>query len=183
MPALSLAEWGMFLFFSMYLLVSAVCQIPGKWTDQIRKWDYLNLVPAWSFFAPNPATHDLHLLIRDQLVDGSLSRWKEILPSKPHRFLSVVWNPGRRHTKAFFDIIKNFALVVKANGEKPELVMLSLPYLAILNYVSHLPREHQSCKTQFLVMRTERLTRSGATENDPFVVFLSSLHSLEDTLV
>ena len=165
-------------FFCAWFFLSAACQLPTGLATRIRGWDPLNLLPTWSFFAPHPGTHDLHLLYRDRLPDGTCSVWREVLPPKPSRFVSPLWNPGRRHTKALFDLTKNLVLEAKAHREAPQVLQLSLPYLALLYFVSRQPRPYQASMTQFLLMRTERLASLAAAAGEPATVFLSFFHSL-----
>lgn len=169
---------GYFLlgFFGLWFIITALCQLPISLSRRIQEVDILNIIPRWNFFAPTPGTYDVHVLFRDRLPDGSLSRWREVPRSIPPRFINPLWNPGRRHNKAVFDATRHLADQASHYRETPELVQLSLPYIVILNFVSSLPRPYQACQTQFLLMRSF----DRASFNEPSLIFLSSLHSLEE---
>ena len=157
-----------------WFAVTAVCQPISGLAAHIRSWDLLNLIPAWTFFAPNPGMHDLHLLYRDRLAGGHLTQWKEVPMARPALPLLPLWCPGRRHNKALLDVMKHLALEVGVHRDSPNVLQLSLPYLAVLNFISRLPREGDVTLTQFLLMRSV-----GASSAAPEAVFLSSLHELE----
>src|SRR5438876_11504878 len=89
---------------AVWFLLTVVCQFSGSWTDWLRRFDVVGLIPSWRFFAPVPATGDFHLLYRDRLPDGSLSQWKELYFSETYRWWHMVWNPNRRGKKALFDL-------------------------------------------------------------------------------
>ncbi|MFE7720345.1 hypothetical protein ACFU44_15030 [Nocardia rhizosphaerihabitans] len=163
-----------------WFAVSALCQIPrdvekweaGRAEQWVRAHDVLGLVPRWHFFAPSPATDDLHLLYRDRWADGQLAPWREIGPRRPAKWLGAVWHPGRRQNKALIDItLELLQAGLSLNGDT-ERIQTTLPYIAMLNFVCSLPRDHCAHATQFLVMRSK-----GADENpDHQVLFVSAMH-------
>lgn len=51
---------------------------------------------------------------------------------------------------------------------------MTLPYLAILNYVSSLPRPRGNMETQFMILKSEGFF----SQDDPKFLFLSNLHRL-----
>ncbi|XHM65333.1 hypothetical protein ACE6JH_35455 [Streptomyces nigra] len=53
-------------------------------------------------------------------------------------------------------------------------IELSVPYLALLNYVSELPRLDENCLTQFALVASQ----SSAVNKSPTVIFVSSLHAI-----
>lgn len=131
------------------------------------------LLPSSRFFAPTPSVHDLHLLYRDHLPDGEVSRWYEVQAAKPTKFICFLWNPGRRHNKALFDVAQHLARQINQHQLSPEAVKLSVPYIMLLNFVSSLPRTGHVAATQFLLMRTDRLEGS-----EPRQFFVSAVHSV-----
>jgi hypothetical protein len=155
-----------------WLLLSAACQIPCAFTTRIRKFDLAGLIPNWPFFAPVPGTCDYYLLYRDELADRSLTDWREVPLCDDRRFWHVIWNPGKREKKALFDLTA--ALMGEVSEDKAELIQLSVPYLAILTYISSIPRLYRARRTQFLLMMTDEMS-IGTT---PEPIFLSEIHLL-----
>jgi hypothetical protein len=157
----------------------------GKRFGWVRRWDYAGLIPTWTFFAPNPATADLHVVYRDRLADGTLTPWTEALFIEPRRYWHVFWNPGKRQRKVFTDLIGTLSRQlarVKARSRRknkrryhplPKFLHTSLPYLAILNYVSCLPRLNRSSATQFALFRAEDGNADRAR-----LLIVSALHEL-----
>jgi hypothetical protein len=171
--------------------VSVLCQIPRnveKWEatraeQWVRAHDVFGFIPRWPFFAPSPATDDFHLLYRDRLSDGRITRWCEVRPCTPPKWIGSVWNPGRRHNKALIDVtleIAKASLILSrdtANRDTAE-IQLTLPYIATLNFVCSLPRDYCAHATQFLIMRSK-----GADEDpDHHVIFLSTMHQSEQAI-
>ncbi len=155
-----------------WLLLSVVCQVPCRLTRRIRAYDLAGLIPVWPFFAPVPGTCDYYLLYRDELADGSLGNWREILLCDDRRSWHVIWNPGKREKKALFDLTT--ALLQEAKPDAIEAIQLSVPYLSILTYISSLPRSYPASSTQFLLMMTDE-RRIGVI---PEPIFTSAIHPL-----
>ncbi|WP_157126073.1 hypothetical protein [Nocardia mikamii] len=144
----------------------------------MRMHDVCGLVPRWHFFAPTPATDDLHLLYRDRLPDGRVTRWSEVPAGTSPKWLGPVWNPRRRQNKALIDISVELAKAGLALDGDPAAIQLSLPYIATLNFVCALPRDHRADGTQFLIMRSKGLHADA----DHHVIFLSTMHTSEPVL-
>jgi hypothetical protein len=162
------------LLFAVWFLLTAVGQLGVPLARRIRSWDVCMLLPSFRFFAPTPSVHDLHLLYRDHLASGGVTRWYEVPAARPPQWINPVWNPGRRQNKALFDTTQHLARQINENRASPKAIVVSIPYLALLNYVSALPRPHLVSSTQFLVMRTDRL-KGG----EPLTFFVSSRHAIE----
>jgi hypothetical protein len=154
--------------FAIWLLLSLIAQLPYKIGSWVRARDPFGVIPSWSFFAPNPARTDPHLLYRHRLADGTVTDWTEAFVGRPvwYRF---VWNPDRRAEKAISDATSSLQRRVRAAG-----VWLSLPYLLLLEHVSSLPTPHGAVGVQFALMGS---WGPGAT-SEPFVRFVSATHSL-----
>lgn len=130
------------------------------------------LVPTWSFFAPVPGTHDFRLLYRDELAGGTVTPWREVNPYSERRATAALWNPGQRRKKALFDLAQELTGVGSSWRSDPQLVKLSVPYLALLTFVSSLERSALSRRRQFVVALTSR-------RDEPQVIFVSGMHDLE----
>lgn len=155
-----------------WLIASAVGQLPVERFQRLRRWDPGNLIPEWTFFAPNPGIHDAHLLYRDLLEDGTLTEWREIPLLEPRIYAHTVWNPNSRQEKAVFDAISE--LKIRSAYTDQKSLQVSVPYLALLNFVSSLFHEEGANATQYLVAES---TGIDLTE-EPSMVFLSNLHGL-----
>ncbi|MFF5986741.1 hypothetical protein [Prauserella flavalba] len=142
-------------------------------------WDKLYLViPDWRFFAPNPGIHDHHLLMRDQLADGSLTAFREIGGVQERTLLHAVWHPHRRAEKTVFDSVAELLRYVGQHGEglngpDPSL-QLSVPYLTLLSYVTSREHHPDAVRTQFLIA----VSGGYEEEDEPTMVFLSELHAV-----
>lgn len=130
------------------------------------------VVPTWSFFAPNPGSYDFRLLSRDELVDGTITAWRELrIYSDSRPLMAAVWNPGQRRKKALFDIAQELSVGASA-WDDPEMVKLSVPYLLLLTYVSSSAFSALSRRRQFVLVTASRRC-------DPTVLFVSEMHDLE----
>lgn len=85
----------------IWLLATVAANAPGT-GDRIRRLDALGVVPAWTFFAPNPGVSDQMILVRDQLEDGSWSAWRVAWRDRPTR-LRMWWRPAKRESKLITD--------------------------------------------------------------------------------
>ncbi|MGV8908146.1 MAG: hypothetical protein ACOH1Y_04130 [Propionicimonas sp.] len=156
------------------LVITACSQLrkPG-WAAWLKNHDACAYIPTWTFFAPNPGVNDTRVLWREQLSDGSVSHWHEVVPPSS-RLLRAVWNPSKRARKAVTDCGPMVVRLVSANkGSK--LPLLSLPYLMLIQYISGLPGSPLGLARQFTVLNTQ-----GPDELDgPFrLLFVSHWHRL-----
>lgn len=134
------------------------------------------LLPDSRFFAPRPAADEKHLLVRDQLPDGTLTAWAEPFPPVPRRALQAVWNPDLHRQKTLWDALAQLRrhgmeAVLPAAG----VVVRTPPYLYLLTLVTRrAPHHPDAVRTQFLVVS------SGGHDEGvvPSVEFRSALHDL-----
>ena len=75
----------------------------------VRRWDWFNLIPTWTFFAPRPAWTDYYLLYRDKLTDGRLTPWTEVILIQDRRWWHFLWNPAKHERKALVDMVRMLA--------------------------------------------------------------------------
>ena len=154
--------------FAVWLVLSLIAQFPGRIADSIRARDPFGVIPSWRFFAPHPARTDPHLLYRHRLIDGSVTCWTEAFVWRPvwYRFL---WNPDRRAEKAISDVTSSLQRRTQVVG-----IRTSIPYLLLLDHVSHLPFSRDAVAVQFALMGS---WGPGASR-EPFVRFVSDTHPL-----
>lgn len=170
MPATA-AEWAAVAFLCLLFVLTALCQVPWSGRDRLRALDLFGLIPFWNFFAPRPGTWDFHLLYRDQLTDGSITPWREILLTAERRWWHALWHPHRRLKKALFDAGIGLWAYPKVEGRD---LRISVPYLELLTYVSGLPRLYAATKTQFLVMASSL----AHPDIEPVELVRSDMHPL-----
>lgn len=186
----SVASLVLGVLFSLWLGASVLnSTAPGS--AILAKWEVSHLIPQWNFFAPNPGTEDYYILYRDKGVGGGVGAWQEVSDTGVDRnWTDAIWNPKGMEGKTRFDLVHGLVEMYTINLESgvdgspsgdgigdlepvdSELIKLSMPYIALLNYVAEQPRSGLSEATQFLIMR-----KSGADgQIEP--VFLSEFHDV-----
>jgi hypothetical protein len=146
----------------------------GRLERAVRTRDVFSLLPLWTFFAPNPGTTDTRLLWRESLGGGETSHWRELSPPRRNA-LDFLWNPERRVQKVITDA---GGLLAEARArEEPDVVMLAVPYLMLLNYVNAQPGSPYALARQFVLVQT-----AGEPPNFDEVTVLaaSQWHTLHD---
>jgi hypothetical protein len=161
----------------------------GRRLRWVRRWDYLNLIPIWTFFAPKPGWTDYYLMYRDRLPGGAVTPWTEVPLLGSRRWWHAIWNPGKHEKKALLDTVKFLFRTLgsdkhvmnelrkrpnrKARLRRiPSRLAIATPYLVILNVVSGLERL-DAAQTQFLIMHRE------AGKGEPRLLFASDWHKLD----
>ncbi|MFI9723607.1 hypothetical protein ACIHFE_28785 [Streptomyces sp. NPDC052396] len=158
---------------AVWLLVTVVAALP-RIGDAVRKrvptW-FAPLLPAWTFFAPNPATKDKVLMYRDVLANGSAGPLRLVLPEGGAR---------GRAGKALFDAAAHLMRqAAKGWEEEPDAptrdarLMISTPYLLLLNRAAAAPHDAAAIGFEFV------LANASLRDEDPQVVFVSAVHRLE----
>jgi hypothetical protein len=164
--------WIGFGLLFLWLLVSTLCQLPSAIERGLRRHDYAGLIPHWNFFAPRPGMWDYHLVYRDRLADGTITRWTEVDIVDPRRPWHAVWNPRRRQKKSFHDLVTQ--LMRNSLELPPDDLVLTVSYLVLLTWVSSFPRSDGATATQFAVV-----FGYGATSDEPAQpALVSALHPL-----
>jgi hypothetical protein len=159
-------------FFSVWFVLSILNQFGFAWFARVIAFDFFSLLPNWNFFAPNPGHTDYHVVIRDKLPDGSVSEWQELDIAEPRRFLCFLWNPQKRPRKVLVDVVGSLVKSANANPEFEDVVLLSFPYLLVLNTVSRKTRPLASLQRQFIIAETSGFHRTGL----PRVILRSQFH-------
>ena len=120
---------------------------------------------------------DYHLLYRDELEDGSLSNWVEIPMTEERKLFSFLWNPEKKSKKVLSDVV---ASLLQLGTRESVALMLSLPYLILLNVVVHHGDTRAVVKRQFVLVEKLRNEENPTIQ----VVMISASHPLrraEDT--
>jgi hypothetical protein len=169
-----LAMWFLFSILAQFRRVGWM----GGWVNWVKSRDVLAMIPSWTFFAPNPGTRDHELLYRDRLVDGRYSAWKEI--ERPVGSLArAFWNPAKRRQKAVVDMCS--ILMRIASRSKTEIaakrLVISVPYLGLLTYISCKEAGPLSVQRQFLIAHTF----GHHSDKKPEILYVSHLHALTES--
>lgn len=162
-------------FFLFWFIATVAFQFrDSKASDWVRSIDFFSLIPLWTFFAPNPGTNDYHLLYRDESFDGERSEWSEIEINENRKLLTCIWNPNKRGKKVLCDVIQNIVPMINVYKDNPKTIMLSLPYILILNAVLTQKNIFDNTKSkQFLLTASH-----GYNSNlDPKLILISEFHS------
>lgn len=141
----------------------------------LNKVDPGNVVlPVSTFFAPQPGTTDAHLLVRHELADGGRTHWAEVPISRRRTLRDMLWHPHRRREKVLFDV-QNDLTVLAGRPDDREYIHLTVPYLSLLNFVSHQQEAPADARrVQFM------LVASGGNDHsdEPRTDFVSDFHDL-----
>lgn len=159
-----------------WLVVSAAGQLTVPWgkrpLDRLRTLDVFGLIPNYKFFAPRPVQHDFHLLMRTADTSGECGPWRQVAGPPERRWWHAAWNPDRRAFKILSDVM---AVAYRFDEDKPRAVQTSLPYLAILNYITQAASQDPAAvHVQFVLA----ISHGVLSNEDPNVVFKSDLHAL-----
>jgi hypothetical protein len=145
-------------------LAAAVDDSFGK--RRVRRGDVLGLIPAWSFFAPNPGIFDYHLLARSRRRDGSVEPFSEIAPPEVTPWRSI-WHPEKRVRKTIFSCCEDLRRLDDAERAGVEY---TLAYLTLLTLASSRVDPADTASVQFMLLRT------GAQLEQPELLVRSRFH-------
>ncbi len=166
---------GVCIWLSAWLAVSIVAQFSDRVGDYFPRSKRLGLIPLWTFFAPNPGVHDLHLLYRDKLKGGGV-REAYCVPTIDRRCLRhSFWNPEKFRNKILSDLAESlvvqYAQIVK-DQRNVRIIMLSTAYLVLVNLAMKMPRSPDVVARQFILARDKTFESHPARE----IIFLSEFH-------
>ncbi|HTD58197.1 MAG TPA: hypothetical protein VK672_04825, partial [Solirubrobacteraceae bacterium] len=173
LPAVSAWTISLGALFGAMLVVTATAQFRRfRWAQWLKGHDACAYIPAWTFFAPNPGVNDTRVLWREQLLDGTIGPWHEMVGPQGG-LLRAVWNPTKRARKAVTDC-GPMAVRMIARNQRSALPIMGLPYLMI---VQHMAGRHGSplgLARQFTVVNTQ----GADTEDDGLfqLLFVSQWH-------
>lgn len=179
---MSVAEAALIVFFAVWLVLSVLSQFSTDRLNALKRLDVFQILPIWTFFAPNPGHSDYHVIGRDRLSDGTTTAWRDVLPIPQQGALSAVWNPRKRRTKVVVDAVATLVEMVgraKKEGRVPESLerglLLSGPYLVLLNIVAHVAKHHPDAAAfQFAVVERQGFGRDAT----PTPLVMSPFHGL-----
>lgn len=170
-------DYALLLILTIWFLLSMLAQFRGstplgRVVSSIKRRDLFAVIPAWSFFAPNPGMTDTEVLFRDCMVDGEYSPWIA-LGFERGKSTRVIWNPDKRFQKVINDMCSSVLRMAYQNTDNKQ-IMLSIPYLALLSYVSGLAPDAFAEYRQFTIVRAF----GYHTDRQPTILFVSSQHRI-----
>lgn len=170
---------GACIWLSMWFIVSIAAQFSDRAGDHFPRSKHLGLIPLWTFFAPSPGVHDLHLLYRDKLRGGGV-RETCCVPTIGRRCLRhALWNPEKFRNKILSDLaeslVTQYAQIVEERRDV-RIIMLSTAYLVMANLAMKMPQPPDVTARQFILARDKTFEPHPARE----IVFLSEFHRFHE---
>lgn len=155
--------------FSAWFLITIMCQFSTHPLGRIlKRLDYFGLIPAWTFFAPQPAVQDFTLLYRDMESSGRITPWMVFTYDPPSPIIRWLWNPAKRRPKVIHDMATLWLGAV-TNDPTDRVFSLSIPYLCLLHQVAVIPRSKTTTATQLAIGSV-----FGREPNKPAQIFVVS---------
>jgi hypothetical protein len=133
---------------------------------------------------------DYRLFYRDVFADGTTGVWQEVEWCRPRLWRDAVWHPRRYATKLILDCINGLSEVVHAMKKEgiavevePQGMMLSTPYVILLNFVMDFPKQSASsaARQMALFLQDPMVDRGmpGALEKGGKLMLCSTAHALD----
>jgi hypothetical protein len=165
------------VFFGAWLLLSVVGQFLHPHDSWIRKSAIGWLVPDWRFFAPEPLVEHHVVVHRFKSAANEVDPLQTLTlqSAGPLRWL---WNPQIRQHKAVLDLtdglhkLADRSIDHEARSDYPDALVLTEPYLVLLNLVSAQVGASRPGLVQFGVVLSAWPDREE-------LVFLSRWHAVE----
>lgn len=152
----ALIDWAALSTLVVWSIWSVVNQTPWRLARRLKRLDVIGFIPRWTFFAPEPGRTDYHLVYRDLSDDlQSGGPWIELIPVGARPWHAALWNPTRRARKAVIDLTQMMCQL-SLDTSQSAAVAVSLPYLAVLNYVMHEPAGTRPFR-EFAIVQTSSL--------------------------
>ncbi len=155
---------------SVWVILTIIGQFNWKVFQRLLSFDRFNLVPQWTFFAPNPGSTDIHLLMR--FGEGQiLSKWHETPLTAEYqekfRWIRGLFNPYRRFDKMLFDFTND----VRSSKDKLSQVRHLSEYILILRFLEMLAYQYNAKTVQFMLVGSNMTLLE-----DIEVIILSDVH-------
>ena len=161
--------------FAILLVATLLQQSANPQYSRFRAADFLGLLPMWSFFAPNPARHDMYILWRLIDAGGLPAEWRELTNGSSGKWYQMLFYPGRRHSKIIFDLVQDLQRSLATGHEGT--VTSDRAYIAIKNFAR---RQAQRSRQDHVGFQLCAIKDAGFDQAEqPEVMFLSK-HYLID---
>ncbi len=175
MHSLTVIDYSIIVLFALWFLLSSIVYLPLKGNRALSILHTSGLISGWAFFAPDAPRGDLILCFRDRLVNSEITSWFEVKIGKPRNFLCGIWNPDRRVRQCVFHIISELIRMpgYNRNPEDIEWISRTVPYLTIVNYLSHRFLDPSTKERQFCFVLSQGLEEKSYTP-----LFFSLFHEI-----
>jgi len=160
-------------FFVAWLAATILYQFPPL-ARALSRIDIFRMLPKWTFFAPNPGQHDLHLLCRDRTREGVLTDWQEAVCIDASLGVPGLWNPEKRVPKVLWDCWASLQHFLAQQSFSPENIQVSGGYLVLLNAALRAPKTSDALERQFTLVRS-----TGFSHRDIEPIYISYFHLLK----
>lgn len=138
----------------VHLVASILHNTPDSYNLDLRPYTAGWPIPGWRFFAPNPGTQNVHLLVRTTSKAGfsqPFSEWRDVTPEIQHSPWNALVNPKSRGPKALFDAMQQLS-AMKANYSAFDFLVSTLPYRLIADWARALIHDAEAHQFQFLLL-------------------------------
>lgn len=135
----------------IWLLATVAAHLPGP-LSRVRRLDRFALLPAWSFFAPNPGISDSVLLVRDRLDDERWTPWRVAWRERPNRFWWA-WRPGKRVAKLVSDAASGYRSDLTRDAQAAPL---GPAFLLLARIAERAPHDFRALAFQFAIVDISR---------------------------
>jgi hypothetical protein len=105
-------------------------------------------MPRCRLFVPRISHY--HLLYRDRLADGTISRWQPAALWVKKSLVRLIWNPQLWRVAEVLWMLGWLKRLTES--ENPSAIQSTIPYKILLNHISGLPKPPLSAARQFMVM-------------------------------
>ena len=164
------------LFYSIWILFTLLNQFSINLNKKWKKFDIFNLVPKWTFFAPNPLTVDICLLYREINFEGEKGPFIEYPLTVREGTKNIFFNPKKRAKKSLQDLVRSLSRSYQKGLISEKNMKFSIQYISILNYLTTLKKSSETKYVQFLLVKTSGLIKLSSVE----LILVSDIHPFVD---
>lgn len=133
--------------------------------------DYLQLIPRWTFFAPNPGINDYHLVVRAVPKASDYGPWCECTVAADRTRLSFFWNPQKRGKKVLNDAVQSLRQAAKLEEIGEDGLPFTIPYLLLLHAANSTLSPSSAAAIQFAIIESQ-----GHSDRELEAAFISHIH-------
>ena len=160
------------IFFSCWFILTFINQFRFSFTKKLKSTDIFHLLPVWTFFAPNPGTSDYHFVYRVMNENNRVSEFIEIPLHENRNLISAFWNAQKRVKKALADLVMSLKQICETKAADDDNIKLSFSYIALLNFLSNIPKPPDTKFIQFAILESGGFIDS----ENPRLIMCSEFH-------